>query len=107
MAFLGFLTFRHHVQEKQKVHVPHESSFLISPKFIDVVSRRFSTLDAFQECQIDDYLIVVGDWQQPGSLNSVIIKTTPSMGYVVRSELNKKMNPPWAAEGDLLQKRSR
>ena len=82
-AFLGFVTFRHHVQKKQKANDPRESSFPISPKYIDVVSRRFSTLDVFQECQNDDYLIVVGDWQLPGSLTSVtqvIIKNNATNG---------------------------
>ena len=41
----GRFIFRHHVEDRQKLYVPQDSSFLIPLKYVDVVRRTHNTLD--------------------------------------------------------------
>ena len=66
----GSFIYRHHVQERHKLYVLQECSFLIAVKDIDVVRRTSATLDVLQEYKIDYYWNVHGDCVSILSFNS-------------------------------------
>ena len=73
----GSFIYRQHVPERQKLHVPQESSFLVPLKYIDVVKRTYTAWDVLQECQLDDYWNFDCDRMLSGDL----LNSFPPNGY--------------------------
>ena len=55
------LIYRHHVEPRVKLYMPHKESILIPTKYIDVTRNTHTSLDILLERRVDDYWNVVGD----------------------------------------------